>query len=264
MSTSTAAVGIIGGSGLYELLDDPESHEVTTRFGEPSSPITTGAIAGLRVAFLTRHGREHAIPPHRINHRANVAALKDLGCDAVITSSAVGSLLDAYRTGDFVLCDQFVDRTTTPPVTFFEGPRVVHVSMVDPYCPALRDAAAGALERLDERFHRTGTAVVFSGPRFSTRAESIWFQTMGWQVLSMTQHPEATLIREAEMCCVNLSFISDADAGTSDGSEPPVTASKVWKRLAENQPRIRSALWAIVASLPEKRGCECRATLSET
>lgn len=264
MTTKRSLTGIIGGSGLYDLLDDPDTTEVSTPYGEPSSPVTVGVIAGRQVAFLTRHGRGHVIPPHLINHRANVAALKQLGCDEVITSSAVGSLRDDYRTGDFVLCDQFIDRTTQPPVTFFEGPRVVHVSMADPYCFDLRAAAATALEGTGERLHRTGTAVVFSGPRFSTKAESDWFQRMGWDVLSMTQHPEATLIREAEMCCVNLSFVSDADAGTSDGTEPPVTASMVWQRLAENQPRIRSALATIVAAVPEDRSCTCRTALLET
>lgn len=251
-------IGIIGGSGLYELLEEAETERIDTPYGEPSSAVTIGRIGGREVAFLTRHGAEHSIPPHLINHRANVSALKQLGCDAVVTSSAVGSLRDDYRTGDFVLCDQFVDRTTTPPVTFFEGPEVVHVSVVDPYCPPLRDAAEDALTDAGERFHSTGTAVVFSGPRFSTRAESEWFQRMGWHVLSMTQHPETTLIREAEMCCVNLSFVSDADAGTADGSEAPVTASVVWQRLSDNQDRIRSALAAIVASIPRERSCDCR------
>jgi len=138
------------------------------------------------------------------------------------------------------------------------------VSMVEPYCPVLRGAATKSLGELGERFHPRGTAVVFSGPRFSTRAESEWFQAMGWDVLSMTQHPEVTLIREAEMCCVNLSFVTDADAGTSDGSEPPVTAAAVWRRLKENQPRIKAALAAIVASIPAERDCDCRSALSRT
>ncbi|HZI37082.1 MAG TPA: MTAP family purine nucleoside phosphorylase [Acidimicrobiia bacterium] len=254
----------MGGSGLYSLIEDATVREITTRYGAPSSPVTTGTIGGRRVVFITRHGVDHSIPPHRIDHRANVAALKEAGCDAVITSSAVGSLRDEIRTGDFVLCDQFVDRTTTPPVTFFDGPRVEHVSMVEPYCPVLRREAAKALAGLGERFHPAGTAVVFSGPRFSTRAESHWFQKMGWDVLSMTQHPEVTLIREAEMCCVNLSFVTDADAGTSDGAEPPVTAAAVWRRLEENQPRIKAALAAIVASVPEHRSCACRSALSQT
>lgn len=257
-------IGVIGGSGLYSLIDDATTHDVTTEYGTPSSPVTTGTIGGRRVAFITRHEVDHSIPPHRIDHRANVAALKHIGCDAVVTSSAVGSLRDEIRTGDFVLCDQFVDRTTTPPVTFFDGPDVVHVSMVEPYCPVLRGAATKSLGELGERFHPRGTAVVFSGPRFSTRAESEWFQAMGWDVLSMTQHPEVTLIREAEMCCVNLSFVTDADAGTSDGSEPPVTAAAVWRRLKENQPRIKAALAAIVASIPAERDCDCRSALSRT
>ncbi len=256
-------IGIIGGSGLYDLIDGAETTTVTTPYGEPSSPISTGTIARRPVAFLTRHGTNHTIPPHRINHRANISALKEMGCDAVITSSAVGSLRDDYRTGDFVLCDQFVDRTTTPPVTFFDGPEVVHISVVEPYCPSLRQGAAVALAGIGERFHPIGTAVVFSGPRFSTRAESAWFRAMGWDVLSMTQHPEATLAREAEMCCGNLSFVSDADAGTADGREPPVTAGMVWRRLADNQPRIRRALEAIVEATDGNRPCTCRNSLAD-
>lgn len=259
----TPRIGIIGGSGLYELIEGTEELVPETPFGAPSSPVTLGDLEGRPVAFLTRHGRGHTVPPHLINHRANVLALKEVGCDAVITSSAVGSLQPAYAPGDFALPDQFVDRTLGPPVTLYEGPRVVHVSVVDPYCPVLREAAAAALAGLGERFHASATTVVFSGPRFSTRAESEWYRSMGWHLLSMTQHPETTLVREAEMCCVNLSFVSDADAGTPDGSEPPVTAGLVWRRLAENQPRIRRAVAALVAAVPYQRHCRCRQALAD-
>lgn len=259
----TSRIGIIGGSGLYQLIQPSEQLTVETRFGAPSSPVSLGAIADRPVAFLTRHGSGHTVPPHLINHRANVLALKQVGCDAVLTSSAVGSLRAEYRPGDFALPDQFVDRTLGPPVTLYEGPEVVHVSVVDPYCPVLRESAAGALRGLGESFHPTATTLVFSGPRFSTRAESNWYREMGWDLLSMTQHPETTLIREAEMCCVNLSFVSDADSGTPDGSEPPVTAGMVWRRLEENQPRIRDAITAIVASLPSRRDCGCRQALAD-
>lgn len=259
----SSPIGIIGGSGLYDLLDSAESRVVETPFGTPSSPVSLGKIEGREVAFLTRHGKGHSVPPHLINHRANIWALKQLGCEAVVTSSAVGSLRDDYAPTDFVLTDQFIDRTLGPPVTFYEGPKVAHVSVVEPYCPSLRSAAADALTAMNERFHPRATVVVFSGPRFSTRAESDWCRAMGWDTLSMTQHPETTLAREAEMCCVNLSFVSDSDSGTSDGSEPPVTAGMVWRRLQENQPRIRAALAAIVASVPNERDCTCRQALSD-
>ena len=263
LRSMTTPIGIIGGSGLYDLIEGADTTEVDTPFGQPSSPISTGTIAGRQVAFLTRHGVGHTIPPHRINHRANVWALKSLGCDTVVTSSAVGSLRDELAPGDFVLTDQFIDRTVGPSVTFFDGPEVAHVSVVEPYCPSLRSAASDALTQIDERFHPSATVVVFSGPRFSTRAESDWCRAMGWDILSMTQHPESTLAREAELCCVNLSFVSDADSGTSDGSEPPVTAGMVWRRLQDNQPRIRAALSAIVASIPTVRDCGCRSALSD-
>ncbi|MDR1824024.1 MAG: MTAP family purine nucleoside phosphorylase [Bifidobacteriaceae bacterium] len=256
-------IGVIGGSGLYELLDNPRQEVVSTRWGTPSSAVSVGSLGGRDVAFLTRHGKDHAVPPHLINYRANLAALHELGVTTLVTSSAVGSLRADYLPGEFVLTDQFVDRTWGRPDTFFEGPEVVHVSVADPYCAELRQAASTALEQLGERFHPTGTTVVIQGPRFSTRAESRWFQQMGWDVLSMTQHPETTLARELAMCVVNLSFISDLDAGVEGLQDQPVTAGMVWRRMKEAQPRIHAALAAIVAAAPDRPDCPCRSVLGD-
>lgn len=253
-------IGIIGGSGLYELFEDGEGEFIETPYGTPSSPVTKGTIAGKEVYFLTRHGTGHSVPPHLVNYRANVAALAQLGVKTLITSSVVGSLRADYAPGDFVLTDQFVDRTRGRVDTFFEGPEVVHLSLADPYCPEMRTTAIAAMESLGEKFHPTGTSVVIQGPRFSTRAESQWFQKMGWDVLSMTQHPETALAREKDMCVLNISFVSDLDAGVEGIQDEPVTGGMVWRRVAEGQSRIKDALKTIVATLPDEadRGCKCR------
>src|SRR5690625_1805420 len=164
-----APIGIIGGSGLYELLDDPRHETVETPYGTPSAPVSLGTIGGVEVAFITRHGTDHAVPPHLINYRANLKALAQLGVQTLITSSVVGSLRADYAPGHFVLTDQYVDRTTGRVDTFFEGPEVVHVSLAEPYCPNLRQVAQDSLSALNETFHPTGTSVVIQGPRFSTR-----------------------------------------------------------------------------------------------
>lgn len=258
-----APIGIIGGSGLYELLDDPRHEKVETPYGAPSSPISVGTINGIEVAFLTRHGKGHAVPPHLINYRANLKALAQLGVQTLITSSVVGSLRADYAPGHFVLTDQYVDRTTGRVDTFFEGPEVVHVSLAEPYCPNLRQVAQDSLSDLNETFHPTGTSVVIQGPRFSTRAESQWYQKMGWDVLSMTQHPETALARELEMCVANISFVSDLDAGVPGVQDEPVTAGMVWRTVAEGQPRIKAALGEIVSRVPDLSHCACRSALSD-
>ena len=259
----TAPIGVLGGSGLYELMDDARLEIVSTEYGEPSSPVSIGQIGGRDVAFLTRHGKGHAVPPHLINYRANLAALGKLGVQTLITSSVVGSLRADYAPGDFVITDQFVDRTWGRTDTFFEGPKVAHISMADPYCPELRTLAVDALQSRDEKFHPSGTSVVIQGPRFSTRAESRWFQDMGWDVLSMTQHPETALARELAMCVVNLSFVSDLDAGVEGVQDEAVTAGMVWRRTADAQDRIRGALGAIIERVTTSPSCTCRAVLDD-
>lgn len=259
-------IGVIGGSGLYELLDSPRHESIPTPYGESSSTVSLGTIAGKDVAFLTRHGRGHSVPPHLINYRANLWTLEELGAHSVITSSAVGSLRADYAPGSFIVMDQFVDRTWGRPDTFFEGPKVTHVSVADPYCPVLRGDLIDTLTARSEQFHPTGTAVVIQGPRFSTRAESRWFQQMGWDVLSMTQHPETTLARELGMCCANLSFVSDLDAGIEGIQDEPVTEDLVWRRMAEGQERIRGALHALIERISDdvaRRPCSCRGTSPE-
>lgn len=258
----TARIGIIGGSGLYSLLEDAEQRVVETPYGAPSSPVTIGSLGGTTVAFLTRHGTDHAVPPHLVNYRANIAALAEVGVTHLITSSVVGSLRADHAPGHFVLTDQFVDRTRGRVDTFYEGPEVVHISLADPYCPRLRKAAATALDSLAETYHPTGTSVVIQGPRFSTRAESQWFQRMGWDVLSMTQHPETTLAREKAMCVANLSFVSDLDAGVEGIQDAPVTAGLVWRTVAEAQPRIRAALERIVETI-DVADCHCQHALDD-
>ncbi len=256
-------IGIIGGSGLYELLDNPRHVVVETEYGVGSSEVSLGTIGGKEIAFMTRHGKEHAVPPHLINYRANLKAMEQLGVNTLITSSVVGSLRADFLPGDFVLVDQYFDRTWGRESTFFTGPKVVHVSVADPYCPRLHDAAVDAMEGLEERYHDGGTAVVIQGPRFSTRAESRVWQQLGFSVISMTQHPETTLARELGMCVCNLSFISDLDAGVHGVQDEPVTAGMVWRTVAEGQPRIKAALAALVERLEVDDSCACHGSLDD-
>ncbi|MDE1565899.1 MTAP family purine nucleoside phosphorylase [Actinotignum sanguinis] len=256
-------VGIIGGSGLYELLEDPEHVVVDTEYGRPSSEVSIGEIGGKEVAFMTRHGKDHGVPPHMINYRANLKALHNLGVSTLVTSSVVGSLRADYAPGDFVITDQYFDRTWGRDQTFYEGPKVIHVSVADPYCPRLHDAAVAALDSLQEKYHDGGTAVVIQGPRFSTRAESQVFQKLGFSVISMTQHPETTLARELGMCVCNLSFVSDLDAGVEGVQDDPVTAGLVWRTVADGQSRIKKALAETVARLEVDPSCPCHDALSD-
>ena len=182
-----AEIGILGGSGFYELLDDATEHVVDTPWGAPSDVVVTGAYGGREVAFLARHGRDHDLPPHRINYRANVWALRELGVRRVVAPCAVGALRRELRTGTFVVLDQFVDRTRSREQTFFDGPDVQHVAMADPYCGQLRQATLATLQAGGHRHAPRGTIVVIEGPRFSTRAESRWYAAQGWDVIGMTQ-----------------------------------------------------------------------------
>lgn len=257
-----AGIGVIGGSGLYELFEPGTADEVDvdTPFGPTSSPISIGTMAGKRVAFLTRHGRAHSVAPHRINHRANLWALRSLGVRAVVSSSAVGGLHPDYAPGTFVVTDQLVDRTWGRADTFFED-AVQHLSFADPFDPALRRVAIGALERLDVPFRPTGTCVVVQGPRFSTRAESVWMREAGGHTINMTMSPEVPLAAELGIGTVNLSFVTDADAGlapTEDeaaaarhAGEAPVTHALVMERLARANEVIVRAIGSIVAAIPD-------------
>jgi len=251
-----APIGIIGGSGLYGLLDDGTGStiEVSTPYGPTSSEITVGSFAGRSVAFLPRHGKGHTVAPHRINYRANIWALASLGARAIVTSSAVGGLNPDLRPGTFVLPDQIIDRTTGRLDTYFDGDSVQHVALSDPYCPELRRFAAASLSVMGESFVGRGTTVIIQGPRFSTRAEARWFRSAGADIVNMTQYPEVSLAAELNVGLVNLSFVTDSDAGEDeapdrDGADD-VNAQLVFERMAAAQPRLLAMIGAIVAGIP--------------
>ena len=254
-------VGVFGGSGFYSFLEDVREITVDTPYGIPSAPVSVGTVAGREVAFLPRHGVRHEYPPHKINYRANIWALKQLGVTRVLGPCAAGSLKQEVKPGDFVVCDQLVDRTNGGRVdTFYDGPVTTHVSFADPYCPELRELAIKTARNQGISVHERGTVVAVPGPRFSTRAESKSFQGEGWEVINMTQYPEAYLARELEICYANISLITDYDVGVP-GETEPVSHEEVLRVFTENNERLRSLLFAIIPSIPSDRGCPCATAL---
>ncbi len=253
-----AEIGVFGGSGFYSFLEKVEEVKIDTPYGPPSDLIAIGEIAGHRVAFLPRHGRKHSIPPHKINYRANLWAMKELGVTRIISPCAAGSLQRHVKPGDFVVADQYVDRTHGRADTFYEGPTVHHVSPADPYCPVLRQLAIEEIRAHGIPVHEKGTIVVINGPRFSTKAESKWFTSMGWEVINMTQYPEAYLARELAMCVVNISLITDYDSGlVAEGEVSPVTAEEVMHVFHQNAERIRKVIFGLIEKIPTERNCPC-------
>jgi len=260
-----ARVGVFGGSGLYRLLDEVRFLEVQTPYGAPSGPIALGEARGVPVAFLPRHGAGHNLPPAAINYRANLWAMKELGVSRVIAPTAAGSLQPAVKPGDFVVCDQFVDRTWGRADTYYPGgPQVAHIAAADPYCPVLRHLAVAVARAQGVTVHDRGTVVVIQGPRFSTRAESRWFSGIGWEVINMTQYPEVILARELEICYVNISLITDYDAGLEGRADvQPVSAGEVERFFVENNHRVRDLILTMATSLPGERDCSCGAALRD-
>src|SRR5918912_376128 len=257
--TDRADVGVFGGSGFYSLMEGPvEQISVQTPFGAPSDAIAIGRMGEVRVAFLPRHGQRHTIPPHAINYRANVWAMAQLGVTRLIAPTAAGSLQPHVKPGDFVVCDQFVDRTYMREQTFYDGPRVVHISSADPYCPDLRERSIAAGRELGITMHERGTVVVIQGPRFSTRAESRWFSAQGWDVVNMTQYPEVVLARELGMCYSGVALVTDYDVGLEgiEGIEP-VTMETVFRVLAENVEAVQRLLTRAIPEVPSERSCAC-------
>ncbi|MET8831524.1 S-methyl-5'-thioadenosine phosphorylase [Streptomyces sp. NPDC004610] len=268
---ANAEIGVIGGSGFYSFLDEVTEVQVDTPYGPPSDSLFVGEIAGRRVAFLPRHGRGHHLPPHRINYRANLWALRSLGVRQVLGPSAVGGLRPDYGPGTLLIPDQLVDRTKGGrPQTFYDGlplpdgsaSNVVHISFADPYCPVGRAGALKAARGRDWEVVEGGTLVVIEGPRFSTRAESLWHTAQGWSVVGMTGHPEATLARELELCYSSLALVTDLDAGAESGEG--VSHDEVLRVFAANVDRLRDVLFDTVASLPsnEARDCLCANALN--
>jgi 5'-methylthioadenosine phosphorylase len=249
-------VGVFGGSGFYSWLDEVEELKVETPYGPPSAPISVGSVEGRAVAFLPRHGLQHELPPHRINYRANVWALKELGVTRIIGPCAAGSLEQEVRPGEFVIGDQLVDRTAGRKDTFYDGPVTTHVSFADPYCPELRALAIETARSNEISVHDRGTVVVVQGPRFSTRSESKWFADAGWEVINMTQYPEAYLARELEICYVNISLITDYDVGV-EGDTEAVTHEAVLQVFNANNDKLRRLLFDLVPRIPRDRSCIC-------
>ena len=256
--TALADVGVIGGSGLYSLLEGAQEHAVSTPYGQPSDPITIADIGGRRVAFLPRHGRDHRYPPHRIPYRANIWALREIGVRQILAPCAVGGLLSDLGPGTFVLPDQLVDRTSGRTQTFYDT-GAVHVGFADPYCPTGRSTVRAVAERTGFGLVPTGTMVVVEGPRFSTRAESRWFASLGGTIVNMTGHPEAVLARELAVCYTAIALVTDLDAGVE--GDHGVTQEEVFRVFGENTARMRDLLLDVAAALPEGADCPCHHAL---
>lgn len=255
-----ATIGIFGGSGFYKFLDDIKEYEIETPYGKTSDKIAVGTVGGKRVAFMPRHGHDHSITPSNVNYRANVWAMKKIGCKAVISPCAAGSLQKHVKPGDVVFCDQFVNWTNGRKDTFFEGPNVEHVSAAELYCPKMRAAAIKSAENLGLSFHKTGTVVVINGPRFSSKAESKFFTNQGWEVINMTQYPEAYLVKELNMCPLNISLITDYDAGLVADCEP-VSHAAVMEVFKNNISNLQKLLFEIIQNVDETADCACHHTV---
>lgn len=263
--TVPAEIGIIGGSGFYAFLDNPEQVAVETPFGEPSALVSIGDVDGRRVAFLPRHGAQHQFPPHRVNYRANLWALRSVGVRQVLAPCAVGSLKPELGPGTFVVPDQLVDRTWGRAHTVYdaEGP-VVHVSFADPYCPRGRSTILSCADAESGELTDGGTLVVINGPRFSSRAESAWHASQGWSLVGMTGAPEAAIARELALCYSSIAMVTDHDAGVEGGDA--VTHAEVLKIFAGNIDRLRSLLRKVIAAMPAPEpdataSCACRRAL---
>jgi 5'-methylthioadenosine phosphorylase len=256
----TAEIAVIGGSGFYRWLDEATQVAPTTPYGPPSAPISVGAIGDRSVAFLPRHGVSHEVAPHAVNSRANLWALRDLGVSRVIGPCAAGALRPDVGPGDLVVLDQLIDRTWGRADTYIEGEVVEHVSFADPYCPDLRTALTKAGSRWSGgAVYPQGTVVVVQGPRFSTRAESRWYQTAGVDVINMTQYPEAYLARELGLCYAGLALVTDRDVGVEgDPDSKPVTMEAALAVLAANVEHTRRLLTAAIPTIPATPGCNCQ------
>ncbi|MEP0814250.1 MAG: S-methyl-5'-thioadenosine phosphorylase [bacterium] len=253
MELPRAKIGVFGGSGLYALMEGAQEVPIDTPYAHPSGFITVGEISGKSVAFLPRHGRKHQYPPHMVNFRANLWAFKQLGVRQIIGPCAAGSLQPHVKVGDFVISDQLVDRTTTRVTSFYDGPATTHVSFAEPYCPRMRELAIEACKRAGVTAHPKGTVVVVEGPRFSTKAESRWYSSMGWEVINMTQFPEALLARELEMCYVNIAMITDYDSGLEGRPDiQPVTNDEVLRVFRENLEKLKKIIAELIALLPDE------------
>jgi 5'-methylthioadenosine phosphorylase len=258
-----ADIGVFGGSGFYSFLDNVQEVAIETPYGAPSDRVALAEVAGKKVAFLPRHGKDHRFPPHKIPYRANLWAMKQLGVKRIIGPCAAGSLAAHYKPGQFAVCDQFVDRTTGRIDTFYDGPITTHVSAADPYCEQMRGLAVASAREQGIEVHDRGTMVVIQGPRFSTRAESKWFQAQGWEVINMTGYPEAYLARELEICYVNVSLITDYDVGLEGmPGVKAVSHEEVLQVFTANNDKLKKMLMKLIEKIPTDRTCGCGRALA--
>ena len=260
MSAARRTVAVIGGSGISGIFGSgtTKSHRVATPWGAPSGPVEEGEVGGVRTLFLPRHGPGHTIPPHRVNYRANVDALRSLGADAIVTVSSVGSLKEELSPGTFVLPNQFVDLTKQRPTTFFDGGRVFHVSLADPFCPDLLERAAATGRELGSPFVEGKTYVCVEGPRFSTRAESKFFRSFA-DIIGMTLVPEVTLARERGLCYVCLAMVTDYDVW----AEHPVDTKEILETMHRNADRMHRLLAALLPRAAATPTCRCAHALDD-
>jgi len=258
MANPRAKIAIIGGTGVYDpsLFKNVQRVNMHTPYGPPSDDIDVGTLEGVRVAFLPRHGKGHRLPPHKVPYRANLWALKELGCERVISPCAVGSLQQRIRPGDIVLVDQFIDWTKKREYTYFDGPKTVHVSTADPFCAELTALLNKEARRLKLPVKRGGTYLCIEGPRFSTRAESRMFRQFA-DVIGMTLVPEAQLARELQMCYVSIATSTDYDVW----ARRPVSVAEILRVLDQNVANARKLIQAAIAKVPVDRTCACATAL---
>jgi 5'-methylthioadenosine phosphorylase len=259
--SARAEIGIIGGSGLYDIegLHQVKRMTVATPFGPPSSPVVVGELDGIRVAFLSRHGHGHRFNPSEINYRANIYALKAIGVRRVISVSAVGSMKESMKPGHVVLPDQFIDLTKRRISTFFEGGAVAHVAFSEPVCGSLGASLLAAGRSVGATVHQGGTYICIEGPQFSTKAESLLYRQWGVSVIGMTNLPEAKLAREAELCYATVALVTDYDCWHH--AEEPVTVEAILATLCENVAVAKRLLRAAVKSAALAPSCPCQQAL---
>ncbi|MFX1485262.1 MAG: S-methyl-5'-thioadenosine phosphorylase [Promethearchaeota archaeon] len=254
-------IGMFGGSGNYDsdVIENPIEVKVFTPYGAPSDNFILGTVKGRTFVFLARHGRGHTIAPHMINYRANIWGMKALGVKRIISPAATGSLQpEKVKLGEFVIADQIFDRTMgVRKDTFFEEGTIAHLPFAEPFCPELRKVAVDTATQVNYKVHDRGTYVCINGPRFSTRAESMFYHNQGWEVIGMTAYPEAALAREVGICFVNISMPTDYDVH----AEEVVTHAMVLKTMSENVERVRKLTFEMIANIPKKASCDCQTAM---
>lgn len=258
-------LGIFGGSGFYELLQNSEELDIDTPYGKPSDKLMRGEFDGHKVIFLPRHGRGHKIPPHKINYRANLWAMKELGVKKILAPSAVGSLCREIAPGTFVICDSYIDRTRGREDTFFHGPEVRHMTSVDPYCHNLRQEVLRACEKVGVSVVDGGALVVINGPRFSTIAESKWFSSLGASVIGMTGYPEVVLANELGICYANVGLVTDYDACFhNDEGLHASSAQEILATFNKNLENIKKVVLEVIKNYNDNDCPRCQEKVAQS